>query len=132
MTCLDEIKQQLGFDVSDALAALAKLDTGLTGFQAGLGNSAEAMESWNSKAGATVQLLKDLSSGATSAAAAMSKLQSAFGGGMGPATAPAGRPLGPNDLVAGAGIPGGVATAAPPRRSCRRSFPQYPRPPLTR
>ena len=85
-----------------------------SGLPNGLVNSAEAMEGWNSKAGATVQMLKNLASGATSAAAAMSKLQSAFGGGVGPIAT--GRPLGANDLVAGAGVPGGVAAGMPPQQ----------------
>ena len=42
------------------------------------------MSSWNSRAGATVQILKDIASNANTAAAAISKLQSAFSNQKGP------------------------------------------------
>ena len=103
----DEIKQQLGFDVGDALAALEKLDTGLAGLQTGLSNTAESMGTWNAKAGSTVQMLKDLASGATSAAAAMAKLHAAFSGS---AAGSPGNPIGPNIPVA----PAAVAPPPPP------------------
>jgi hypothetical protein len=80
----DEILQQLGFDASAALSALEKIDAGLGSFEAKLNSLAETMSSWNSRAGATVQILKDIASNANTAAAAMSKLQSAFSNQKGP------------------------------------------------
>ena len=80
----DEILQQLGFDASAALSALEKIDAGLGSFEAKLNSVAETMSSWNSRAGATVQILKDIASNANTAAAAMSKLQSAFSNQKGP------------------------------------------------
>ena len=75
----DEIIQQLGFDASAALDALAKMDSASSGFEARLGSVGDAMATWNTKAGETVQVLKDIASNAASAAAAMEKLQAAFG-----------------------------------------------------
>ena len=68
----------LGFDASAALDALAKMDQALSGFDAQLSSRGRAMSVWNEQGRETVQVLKDIASGATSAAAAMSKLQSAF------------------------------------------------------
>ena len=99
----DEIIQQLGFDASAALDALAQMDSALGNFESRLGSVAEAMGTWNARGGETVQVLKDIASGATSAAAAMAKLAAAFAGQQ--ANFSAGRPLGPNDLIAGAGFP---------------------------
>ena len=99
----DEIIQQLGFDASAALDALAQMDTAFGNFQSRLSAVAEAMGTWNAKGGETVQVLKDIASGAVSAAAAMAKLVAAFGAQQ--ANVSAGRPLGPNDLIAGAGFP---------------------------
>ena len=76
----DEIIQQLGFDASAALDALAKMDTALGNFESRLGSVAEAMGTWNARGSETVQVLKDIASGATSAAAAMAKLAAAFAG----------------------------------------------------
>ena len=85
----DEIVQQLGFDASAALDALAKMDSSLANFDAQLSRVAESMSVWNEHGRETVQVLKDIASGATAAAAAMSKLQAAF-------SAPAGqRSFGP-------------------------------------
>ena len=74
----DEIVQQLGFDASAALDALAKMDSALANFDAQLSRVAESMSVWNEHGRETVQVLKDIASGATAAAAAMSKLQAAF------------------------------------------------------
>ena len=74
----DEIVQQLGFDASAALDALAKMDSSLANFDAQLSRVAESMSVWNEHGRETVQVLKDIASGATAAAAAMSKLQAAF------------------------------------------------------
>ena len=74
----DEIVQSLGFDASAALDALAKMDSALGSFEARLGSVGDAMATWNAKAAETVQILKDIASNATSAAAAMAKLASAF------------------------------------------------------
>jgi TP901 family phage tail tape measure protein len=74
----DEIVQQLGFDASAGLEALAKMDQALSGFDAQLSRVAESMSVWNEHGRETVQVLKDIASGAASAAAAMSKLQAAF------------------------------------------------------
>ena len=76
----DELVQQLGFDASDALAALAKLDTNLASFDAALTMVGETLGTWNAKGRETVQVLKDIASGAASAVAAMSKLASVTSG----------------------------------------------------
>ncbi len=75
----DELVQQLGFDASDALEALAALDGAMDGFQNGLRTAAETMATWNGQAASTVQILKDISANAASAASAVAKLSSAFG-----------------------------------------------------
>ena len=75
----DEILQSLGFDASDALDALAKMDSALGGFEARLGSVGDAMATWNAKAAETVQILKDIASNANLAAEAMAKLHGAFG-----------------------------------------------------
>jgi TP901 family phage tail tape measure protein len=75
----DEIVQQLGFDASSALEALAAMDTAFGSFEARLSSVAESMETWNACARDTVQVLKEIASGAIAAAAAMSKLAGAFG-----------------------------------------------------
>ena len=74
----DEILQSLGFDASDALDALAKMDSALGGFEARLGSVGDAMATWNAKAAETVQILKDIASNANLAAEAMAKLHGAF------------------------------------------------------
>ena len=79
------------------------MDSALGNFESRLGSVAEAMGTWNARGSETVQVLKDIASGATSAAAAMAKLAAAFAGQQ--ANSFAGRPLGPNDLIAGAGFP---------------------------
>ena len=107
----DEIIQQLGFDASAALEALSALDGGLGNFAQTLKTVGDAMTGWNSQAGATVQILKDIAANATSAAGAMSKLASAFSAKQAAMPA-AGKPLGPNDVVAGAGFPPAADQAA--------------------
>ena len=104
----DEIIQQLGFDASAALDALARMDSAFGGFEASLGSLGEAMATWNAKAGETVQVLKDIASNATLAAAAMAKLASAFGAQQaahGPAHGPAQAPGQPATEVTPAKVP---------------------------
>ena len=70
----DELIQQLGFDASAALDALAKMDTAFINFGSRLSSVAESMEVWNACARDTVQMLKEIASGAAAASTAMSKL----------------------------------------------------------
>ena len=98
----DEIVQTLGFDASSALEALAALDTGLGGFEQHMKSLGETMTTWNSQAGTTVSILKDIASNADLAASAIAKLSGAFGAQQ--AKGPVGRPLGANDMLVGAGF----------------------------
>ena len=105
----DEIVQQLGFDASAALDALAKMDSALANFDAQLSRVAESMSVWNEHGRETVQVLKDIASGATAAAAAMSKLQAAFSAQQ--ANGISGQASGPGPTV-----PGGQAPAVTPSK----------------
>jgi len=73
----DEILNKLGFDVSQALDALAKLDTALQGITGSLSSSGSVMSAWNSKAEQTVNILRDMATQASRAASAMSRISSA-------------------------------------------------------
>jgi hypothetical protein len=75
----DEIIQQLGFDASAALDALAKMDVAFGSFEGRLSSVAESMAVWNACAKDTVQVLKDIAANADLAAVAMGKLHTAFG-----------------------------------------------------
>jgi TP901 family phage tail tape measure protein len=99
----DEILQSLGFDASDALDALAKMDSALGGFEARLGSVGDAMATWNAKAAETVQILKDIASNANLAAEAMAKLHGAFGAQQ--AAAPGKAPSQPAESVTPTEVP---------------------------
>jgi TP901 family phage tail tape measure protein len=70
----DEVLNKLGFDVSQALDALAKLDGALQGIAGALSSSGAAMSAWNSKAEQTVAILRDMASQAGRAASAMARI----------------------------------------------------------
>ena len=99
----DEILQSLGFDASDALDALAKMDSALGGFEARLGSVGDAMATWNAKAAETVQILQDIASNANLAAEAMAKLHGAFGAQQ--AAAPGKAPSQPAESVTPTEVP---------------------------
>ena len=75
----DEIVQQLGFDASAALDALARMDSALGNFDSQLSRVAESISVWNEHGRELVQVLKDIAGNANNAAAAMGKLGATFG-----------------------------------------------------
>ena len=100
----DEIIQQLGFDASAALDALAQMDSALGNFR--VSSWARWPRRWGlgtPRAARPCRFSRTSPRGPSSAAAAMAKLAAAFAGQQ--ANFFAGRPLGPNDLIAGAGFP---------------------------
>jgi uncharacterized protein YukE len=83
----DEVINRLGFDVSQALDALAKLDSALQGITNSFSGSGAAMSAWNSKAEQTVSILRDMATQAGRTASAMSKVNASTA-----STAPAAAP----------------------------------------
>jgi TP901 family phage tail tape measure protein len=84
----DEIVSTLGFSCKDALDQLAKMDQMLEGMGERFNDLGTAMSSWNSRAEATVTILKDLATYASSAASAMGKLNANMNKAGGQAAAP--------------------------------------------
>ena len=74
----EEIVQQLGFSVTDALSALANMDTALGNFGLNLDALAQKITAWNTTGAAMVTVLKDISSNATTASEAVRKLNAAM------------------------------------------------------
>jgi TP901 family phage tail tape measure protein len=74
----DELIQKLGWDTSDALAALSKMDEQMGQLEGRFGSLGQAMSTWNSGASATIGHLKEMATYATSAASAMEKLGSSM------------------------------------------------------
>lgn len=74
----EEIVQQLGFSIIDALSALERMDTALGNFGANLDALAQKIVAWNTTGAAMVTVLKDIGSNATSAADAVRKLNAAM------------------------------------------------------
>jgi TP901 family phage tail tape measure protein len=74
----EEIINKLGFDASDAISALEKLDTMMANIESRMTSLGSTMQSWNGGAGKTVAALKQIASNASDAADAMNKLMSAF------------------------------------------------------
>jgi len=85
----DEILNKLGFDVSQALDALAKLDGALQGITSALSSSGAAMSAWNSKAEQTVNILRDMATQAGRAASAMARVNTSAMGAATPVAAAA-------------------------------------------
>lgn len=71
---VDEIRQELGFDASQALATLAKLDKAMATYDTNLGKSVRAMGAFNAAGGKTVSVLKRLTSDGAKAAAELAKV----------------------------------------------------------
>lgn len=109
----DEIVNKLGFDVSQALDALTKLDQALQGSATSFGSLGSAMQTWNSQASATITILKDIASNASAAAAAMSRLNSAYArsGNISPAS-PAAQPTPATAQKPQLWLPPGVTSTA--------------------
>lgn len=76
----DEIINKLGFDASDAIAELQKLDQALAGFESKMQGLGSAMQSWNRQTGRVVSSMVQIEKKATSAAQAVSMLQQALQG----------------------------------------------------
>jgi TP901 family phage tail tape measure protein len=115
----EDIKQTLGFDVSQSLEALAQLDAGFAKMQTNLQGSVRNFDSFNASAGKTVAALIQITSRANEAADALNKLNSIKpppttpGGGLPPLPAsPAGGLTGSAAAQAMAQLLGQVTTAA--------------------
>ena len=70
-----EIKQELGFEVKDALAALENLDKGFGTFGMRLETNVLQLHAWNTKADVTLGLLQKIQSAAAAAASAFSGIR---------------------------------------------------------
>lgn len=98
----DEIINKLGFDASDAIAELQKLDQALSGLEGKMGGLGSAMQAWNQQTGRVVSAMIQIEKRATTAAQAVAMLQQALQGAAGMAVS----------VVPGA-APGVVPGAAP-------------------
>lgn len=106
----DEIINKLGFDASDAIAELQKLDQALAGFESKMQSLGSAMQGWNRQTGRVVSSMVQIEKKATTAAQAVAMLQQALQGAAG-VTVP----------TPGAGGPGAPAAPTAPT-----STPQVP------
>jgi len=79
----DEIINKLGFDVSEALSALNRLDEALKAARASFNTFGASLDAWNGRAAAALATMRGLASAATRVAGAMQ------GAGAAPAAAPA-------------------------------------------
>jgi TP901 family phage tail tape measure protein len=75
----DEIRQEIGLDVSDALAALKKLDTALATFDKRQASTVESMKTFNRQSGKEVKALKLIATNASKAAEQIERLNRAQG-----------------------------------------------------
>lgn len=75
----DQIKQEFGLDVSNALNALKQLDTAMAQFEKRQATSVQAMKTFNTQAGKEVKALKLITTNANLAAAALERLNRAQG-----------------------------------------------------
>lgn len=103
----EEIKQTLGFDVSQSLEALNQLDAGFAKFQTNLQGSITNFSSFNASAGKTVAALIQITTRANEAADALNRLNSIKA----PPTTPGGG-LPPLPGTASGGLTGQAAAAA--------------------
>ncbi len=74
----DEIINKLGFDASEAIAALTRLDSACQSIEQRLANMATSMQQFNASSGPMVSTLKLVATNASSAASAVAKLSSAY------------------------------------------------------
>lgn len=90
----DEIINKLGFDASDAIAELGKLDQALSGLESKMQGVGTAMQLWNRQTGRVVSSMVQIEKKAMTAAQAVTALQQALQGAAGmtvpvPGAAPA-------------------------------------------
>lgn len=78
---MSDIRQSLGFDVSDALAALKNLDNAFSGFTTNLKSVAAGLSGFNDSAQKTIAELNAIAAAAKGASDAMSKVGGARTGG---------------------------------------------------
>jgi len=75
----DEIRQELGFDASQALSTLRELDGVLAKFEKTVGGAGKGLEGFNKRAGKTVGALKRIKSEADRAFASLDRVNRARG-----------------------------------------------------
>ena len=74
----DEVLSKLGFNVDDALGALRRLDTALTGTQTAFQEFGAAIGSWNANTSGVVNVLTTIADNASKAASAMRRLNEQY------------------------------------------------------
>lgn len=91
----EQIKQELGFDASQALQALSSLDKMMGSFEKRIGQSVSALGGFNKQGGKTISMLKLMATEGNKAASALAKVAALKGQVGGTAAPGVGLPAGP-------------------------------------
>ena len=110
----DEIINKLGFDASDAIAELQKLDQALAGLEGKMQGLGSAMQAWNRQTGRVVSSMIQIEKRATTAAQAVAMLQQALHGTAGMAVPTLGVAPGAPAAPAAPVVSGALATPQVP------------------